>query len=49
MVWTDVSQAVALLVVLHWYVGVLHEGGVLLADIRVYSTKVRISCSMHNP
>ena len=27
----------------------LHEGGVLLADSRVYSTKVRSSCSTHNP
>ncbi len=27
----------------------LHEGGVLLADSRVYSTKVRVSCSTHNP
>ena len=27
----------------------LHEGGVLLADSRVYSTKVRGSCSTDNP
>ena len=31
------------------HVGVLHEAWVLLADIRVYCTKVRVSCSMHNP
>ena len=31
------------------HVGVLHEAWVLLADIRVYCTKVRVSCSTHNP
>ena len=28
---------------------VLHEGGMLLANIRVYSTGVGVSCSMDNP
>ena len=32
-----------------WRPQVLHEGRGLLADIRVYSTKVRISCSTDNP
>ena len=30
-------------------VRVLHEGGVLLADSRGHSTKVRVSCSTHDP